>query len=205
MGDASALRIAIELLHVPAMVRILRRSPLPADTLLLLRLAADDAEAAREAEALSGRSRETNKLAAIFFIEQVLLAPGHDSYRMLGLGPEASSSDLRAHMALLLKWLHPDLRREDQRDVLTRRVIDAWDRIKTPERRRQFDRMLGVKASEAATRKLGHAGTSAKIRKVRSRAKLGEKGIVSLRRSLLARVRALLAGRRGSSFIRRAE
>ena len=49
------------------------------------------------------------RLAATFFIEQILFAPHADSYRVLGASPQASASELRRNVALLLRWLHPDL------------------------------------------------------------------------------------------------
>jgi len=110
MGQATALRVALDLMHVPSGVRGMRATPLPADTYILLRIAAGDEAAETEAVELTGRSRDVVRKASIFFIEQVLLCPGADSYRVLGAVPQASSSELRRNMALLLKWLHPDIR-----------------------------------------------------------------------------------------------
>jgi hypothetical protein len=139
VSEASALKAAIELFHVPAHVRDMRRDPLPAGIPLLLRLAAGEPEAAREAVERSGREPENCRSAAVFFIEQILLYPGADSYRTLGLDRNATATDLRRNRALLLKWLHPDLGFDSQRSALTRRVIEAWDQVKTPERRRLYD------------------------------------------------------------------
>ncbi len=107
MGPAKALRAAIDLVHVPSRVRIMRAAPLPWDVHILLRIAAGDEAAEIEAAELTGRSPEVVRKAAAFFIEQVLLCPGADSYRVLGAPPQASSAELRRNMALLLKWLHP--------------------------------------------------------------------------------------------------
>ena len=139
MSDVSALKAAIELFYIASQVHAVRLSPLPKGTTLLLRLAADEAGAAPEAQDLSGRPADVCRQAAIFFIEQILLYSDADSYRVLGSDRSATPSELRNHMALLLKWLHPDVNRDRHTTLLARRVIRAWDQIKTPERRLQHD------------------------------------------------------------------
>ncbi len=138
-ANTEALKVALDLLRIPSQVRAARRSPLPKGTLLLLRLAANEAEAEREALALSGRSVETNRAAAIFFIEQILLSSDSDSYRIMGLDQTATNAELRRHMALLLRWLHPDLSNDAHKSFLARRVIRGWDQLKTDERRQRHD------------------------------------------------------------------
>jgi DnaJ domain len=137
--NADGIRVAIELLHVPSRVRIVRTEPLPAGVDLLLRIAAGEAEAEKTAIASTGRPRELIRQAAIFFIEQVLLCPNSDSYRVLGTDSQASSGELRRNMALLIKWLHPDQDPGGQRSMFASRVIRAWDDLKTPKRRASYD------------------------------------------------------------------
>jgi hypothetical protein len=155
MSDVGALKAAIELFYVPSQVRTMRFSPLPKGTPLLLRLAAGEAEAAREAQELSGRPAGVTRQAAIFFIEQILLYSDADSYRILGSNHSATPSELRAHMALLLKWLHPDLNHDGHTALLARRVIRAWDQIKTPERRRHHDQIFKLRAKDGERRQSG--------------------------------------------------
>jgi hypothetical protein len=38
-------------------------------------------------------------------------------------------------MALLLKWLHPDLTADEHKSLMARRVIEAWNKVKSSERR----------------------------------------------------------------------
>jgi hypothetical protein len=135
----SALQVAIDLLHLPSQVRQIRSGPLPDNVLTLLRIAAGDEEAIREASALVGRSHETVHKAAAFFIEQILLSPDADSYRILGATPAASRDELRRNMALLLRWLHPDLDRRGERSMFAARVTRAWEQLKTHERRAAYD------------------------------------------------------------------
>ncbi len=135
MSDRMALKIAIDLVHVPSQVRLLRSEPLPDGVLMLLRIAAGDEESEQTAVALTGRSLEVIRKAAMFFIEQILFAPDADSYRVLGTDPQASSGELRRNVALLLRWLHPDLDPRGERSVFIGRVTTAWNNLKTPERR----------------------------------------------------------------------
>ena len=106
MSDKMALRVAIDLLHVPSQVRLVRSEPLPRGVPVLLRIAAGDDAAEREAADLTAHSRDVVRRAAAFFIEQILFAPDTDSYRVLGAAPQASAGELRGNAALLLKWLH---------------------------------------------------------------------------------------------------
>lgn len=139
MAQGSAIRIALELLHLPSRVRSLRADPLPADVQSLLRIAARDDEAMAAAVAATERSRDVLHQAATFYIEQILLTPDSDSYRILGAGREAADSELRRNMALLLRWLHPDIDRGGEHSIFAARVTSAWENLKTPQRRAAYD------------------------------------------------------------------
>ncbi|MBS0237895.1 MAG: J domain-containing protein [Proteobacteria bacterium] len=112
----------------------MRSAPLPPGVLLLLRLAAAESDAECEAEELTPRGSSANRDAAIFFIEQVLLSSNSDAYRVLGLDATATVSELRRHMAYLLKWLHPDLSRDPHKARLAQRVLVAWNEVKAAKR-----------------------------------------------------------------------
>jgi hypothetical protein len=99
---------------------------------------------------LTGRSAKFLREAAAFFIEQVLLHPEADSYRVLGAGGKASNEELRRNMALLLRWLHPDRSSEGMRTVFASRVTNAWNNLKTPERRAAYDRANRIAHSTSA-------------------------------------------------------
>lgn len=142
MSDEVALKTAIALMHVPSQVRRLRSSPLPSDVLILLRIAAGDEKAESAAVALTGRSQQLVRQAATFFIEQILFARESDSYRVLGASPQASASELRRNVGLLLRWLHPDLDPNGERSIYVGRVTAAWNDLKTPERRAAYDARL---------------------------------------------------------------
>lgn len=149
MRDAMALRIAIDLMHIPSRVRIVRLEPLPAGVYTLLCIAAGEEAAEFAAVELTGRSRDLVRKAAGFFIEQVLLCPNADSYRVLGATSEATSTELRRNMALLMRWLHPDIDAEGRRSMFASRVTRAWNDLKTAERRATYD--LAKRSSPANT------------------------------------------------------
>jgi hypothetical protein len=174
MSDRMALKAAIDLMHVPSQVRRVRSEPLPDGMLTLLRIAADNDEAVRAASALTGRPAETTKKAATFFIEQILFAPNADSYQVLGLGPRASAAELRRNLALLLRWLHPDLDPRGERTIFVKRVTGAWNTLKTPERRAAYDEYLRRAKDRLAKDRL--AKDKGKVRANGSESRSGRNG-----------------------------
>jgi hypothetical protein len=149
---APALRAALTLLHLPSQAALIRAGPLPEGLLVLLRITAGDSELINQASTSHGASRELVCEAASFFLEQVLLHPDADSYRVLGASSEASYSELRRNMTLLLQWLHPDIDRRDGRSVFAARVTRAWDDLKTPERRAAYDRAQSLASNQKLSR-----------------------------------------------------
>jgi DnaJ domain len=140
MADAAtAVRVAIDLIQMPSRARMMRDAALPDGMPLLLRIAAMEADAIAEAAKLTGRTTEVVQQAAAFFVEQILLAPDSNSYRVLGATPQASSSDLRRNMAYLVRWLHPDTQLTTDRTTFVNRVTFAWDDLKTADRRAAYD------------------------------------------------------------------
>ena len=109
----------------------------PPGIVQLLRIAAGERDALMAACEQTGRSSATIERAAVFFIEQVLLSPDADSYRVLGADRGASDGELRRNMALLLKFVHPDV--ADAQSLFVRRVTQAWNDLKSPERRAAYD------------------------------------------------------------------
>ncbi len=127
-----------------------------------------DEQALAEAVASTGRSAEVLKAAAAFFIEQVLLVPKADSYRILGLPPTAGSAELRMHMALLMKWLHPDVDGVGQKAMFAGLVTRAWEDLKTAERRQAYDAAL-LLAPSAANKPTPRRHKSSSSQRERSR------------------------------------
>jgi len=150
MPNAEALATALSMLGFPHMTRRARHSPLPKGITFLLEVAAGESEALCIASALTGRTEATLRKAAGFFIEQVLLSEHADNYRILGCSCETSHGDLRRHMALIMRWLHPDVVCNDaqtqrfDRGLYADRVAVAWEAIKTKERRAAYDASLAA-------------------------------------------------------------
>lgn len=153
MGEETAIRLALDLMHMPSRVWQGRAGRLPDGMELLLRVAAGDQEAVDHAAGLTARTGATLHAAAAFFVEQILLADDADSYRVLGAGPESSPAELRRNMALLVRHFHPDVAPAFDVSVFTGRITRAWDDVKTPERRAEYDRRL---ARDGAPRSPGH-------------------------------------------------
>jgi hypothetical protein len=172
MNDVTALRVAIDLVRVPSRVRGVRAAPLPQHVDTLLRIAAGDEALESEAARIMEVSRQQVRKASAFFIEQILLHPEADSYRVLGAGPHASAAELRRNMALLLRWLHPDIDGNGERSIFATRVTKAWEEVKTPVRRAEHDA-----AELAILKNQGLVGRS-KDAKLRSRGKAVGKRIV---------------------------
>jgi len=120
---------------------------------LLLEIAAGNAEAESNAVEITGRSAEVIRSAAAFFIEQILFYSEADSYRVIGVNPQATSSELRRNVALLLRWLHPDVERQGTRSLYATNVTNAWNNLKTDERRALYDstRLVAKKVVRAPT------------------------------------------------------
>lgn len=148
MTDVTAMRIAIRLNSLPSELRAARVRPLPGGITLLLAIAAGEEDALAEGARLLDRSKDTLIASARFFVEQVLLAPDSSSYRMLGVETDAPTADLRRHIALVLKYLHPDRDPDGDRAALALRVTGAWENLKTPDRRAAYDRLLGERDAQ---------------------------------------------------------
>jgi hypothetical protein len=204
MDEAAALRLALDLLQEPWGVRLVRQRALPDGVPLLLKIAAGDADSEATAAEAMGRPREVVRQAASFFIEQILLAPGSDHYRALGAGPSATAIELRQNMAMLMRWLHPDVVREGDQSVFAARIADAWNTLKSPERRAAYDGERQRAAAAAAGRSGqlgGQAGGSARgpVRQGSAgpqyRRSRGSSASGGRRASVLPRVLAFLLGK----------
>ncbi len=145
MSAYEAVKVTIDLVHVPSRVRHQRSLPLPTGVPIVLGIAAGDEDALSEASTAIDRPRELIRRAAAFFIEQILLSPDADSYRVLGANRTATAGELRHNMALLIRFVHPDASQQDPRSIFARRVTQAWEDLKSTERRAAYDKASEVK------------------------------------------------------------
>jgi len=161
---ADAIAAALAMLRDPQLARLAQRAALPKGMTLLLEVAAGEAAALASAHSMTNRSGATLQRAAGFFIEQVLLNRQSDNYRVLGSSRTASAAELRRHMALLLKWLHPDLFQSSgddrgfNRSAYVTLVTDAWEALKTPGRRASYDASLAGRDTRPGTSRARHDG-----------------------------------------------
>lgn len=84
---------------------------------------------------------EEMRAAARFYIEQVLLAPGADYYRMHGLTSAANDERVRENYRLLMRLLHPDRVNfdHDWQAAAALRVNQANATLRDPDLRRRYD------------------------------------------------------------------
>ena len=160
MNNLAAVRAAIDLYQVPSRVAHIRKAPLPADIPVLLKIASGDETALADAAQNTSRDAALVKSAAYFFIEQILMAPESDPYRVLGADPDDELTDIRKNMALLMLWLHPDMNNSSQRDRFAHRVNEAWDNLKTEERRSAYDLEIALRETFPKPQPLQTAKTS---------------------------------------------
>ena len=148
MREPAAVQAALVLAKRPAQARGARRLPLPRGMTFLLEVASGDEEALSAAREMTQRTDGALRDAAGFFIEQVLLTGSPDSYRVLGGSVDDPRATLRRHMVLLMKWLHPDavaqhgMAADVDRSVFANRIAEAWDNLKTTERRDAYNQKL---------------------------------------------------------------
>jgi hypothetical protein len=142
--EIAAVRAALYLVAIPSHCGQLRNAPLADGVNTLLRIVANDGDAIeRYAERLEKTPTELREAAA-FYLEQILLTPGADSYRVLGTQRHAPATELRRNLVLLCRWLHSDMCEDLPRSIFFLRVMQAWNDLKTPERRAAYDAVLGV-------------------------------------------------------------
>ena len=150
MANRSALDLALQIRLMPTAAFALRLRPLPTDVGLLLRVLARDPEAEAIAIESTDRPIEMIREAAEFYAVEILFFPKASAYRTLGSADGASRDELRAHMGLLLRWLHPDSGNSPENDVHYERVVRAWGLLASSERRRAYDQRM-AKATERPT------------------------------------------------------
>jgi hypothetical protein len=128
MSGARGIDLALDLARMPALAHSIEKPPLPADIFEVMRIAAGSPEVCQLASQATGQPPAVLIEAARFYLQQVLLRPDADSYRVLGLAPGASRELARCHMRCLLQWLHPDVNR-DWDSVYAKRVLKAWREV----------------------------------------------------------------------------
>jgi hypothetical protein len=146
------IALALDLARMPALAHSLEKVPLPTDILDIMRVAAGSPELCQTASQVMGQPAAVLVQAARFYLQQILLRPDADSYRVLGLTSGASRELAREHMRSLLQWLHPDVNSEWD-SVYAERVLKAWREVSAKIE----------PASNSRSRVLAEPGTRAQV------------------------------------------
>jgi hypothetical protein len=141
-----AIELALQFSREPLMLKdwLPSMRELPPGIGELIRIAGSE-EASLDAQAQHyGVSAGTLIESAQFFLQQVLLRPGADYYRVLGVAPTVDFSLIRGHHRLLMRLLHPDRHagRECWTDGYATRVNRAYSTLRNTDLRKAYDRSL---------------------------------------------------------------
>jgi len=128
MSGPRGIDLALDLARMPAMAHAIEAPSIPADVFEVMRIAAGAPDICQLASRATGQPVAVLIEAARFYLQQVLLRPDADSYRVLGLLPGASRELARRNMRCLLQWLHPDVNR-DWDSAYAHRVLAAWREV----------------------------------------------------------------------------
>jgi hypothetical protein len=128
MSGPRGIDLALDLARMPVLVQSIDKPPLPADIFEVMRIAAASPEVCQSAARATGQPAAVLIEAARFYLQQVLLRPDADPYRVLGLPRGASRELARRHLRCLLQWLHPDVNK-DLDSVYAERVLKAWREV----------------------------------------------------------------------------
>ena len=134
-----AIQAALALFREPGRICDFRERPLPTDVALIIRLAANESGMLQATAEATGESVETLSEACIFYLQQMLFVANADSYRVLGTTADAPQEQLRENYRWLMRWLHPDRNPDGWEVVYADRVNAAWQDLKTPDRRAEYD------------------------------------------------------------------
>jgi hypothetical protein len=128
MSGPRGIALALDLARMPALAHSIEKPPLPTDIFEIMRIATGSPEICQSASQVTGQPPAVLIEAARFYLQQMLLRPDADPYRVLGLPAGASRELARRHMRCLLQWLHPDVNREWD-SVYAERVLKAYREV----------------------------------------------------------------------------
>ena len=148
MSDAFDLMLGV--FRSPARSTTLRTRELPDDVLDVIRVAAGDEAAIAGARAGTGLDDADLHVAASLLLHNMFFFDGADSYRTLGVHPDADAAQIKRHYRWLVRWLHPDRNPDTMHTVFADRINRAWNSIRTEERRASYDDSLRASQAGAA-------------------------------------------------------
>lgn len=134
-----AIEQAITFLGRTDLIATARQQPLPPGVTDVLKISSGDHDVLLAVQESFRHSQEDVRHAAEFYVQQILFSPDSDHYRVLGVDPDDAEAKIKLHYRLLVRWLHPDKNSNDWEVVFSERINRAWQALRTPERRRQYD------------------------------------------------------------------
>ena len=147
-ADTDCIQLAVEFYREPSRDPDLLhgRRPLPAGVTSLLQVAASHTSLEEAGAARRVPAKELQQ-AALFFIEQVLLAHHANHYRTLGLEPGADISEIKEHHRLLMRLFHPDRQTtpDERSNAIATRINQAYNVLRSPQARAAYDLTISEK------------------------------------------------------------
>lgn len=122
MATNQALEAARALALNPSLAPAMRKARLPQDISVLLRFLAGDLTSSELTQGDAGPLMDIVER----YVVAVMLYPGAAPSRVLGVAQDAPRDQARAHMRLLMIWLHPDRAGDTWRAPYSGRVLEAW-------------------------------------------------------------------------------
>jgi hypothetical protein len=175
----------MDALAKPEITSFLSVGPLPEGLKVLLRIVAEGEWRDVSTEHVYAKnSAEIVRTASAAFLTTVLFGRKTDPYRVLGLPPGASLSEVREHKRLLLKWLHPDRNPQARDQVYLARVIEAAEAIEGGRNHNADDKAGPSPSDPRAVRPKD--GGAAKKRSATSGTKRGPWSVARAARQALA-------------------
>jgi len=155
-----AMELALRFFRDPAALRAwgMMSATLPEGAGEVIRLAgAKEESLCAAAEVYQSDAVEIGE-AARFFLQQVLLEPGADHYRVLGVSPDADNEQVRRQHRLLMRLFHPDRHagKECWTDSYATRVNEAYNVLRRPEARKRYhETWVGAAATHHSAAAVG--------------------------------------------------
>jgi hypothetical protein len=155
VSAVQALHAALALARTPQLAHAMRLQPLPPGVTTLLRIVAGEEKPLAAATLATGQSARAVLEAVEHYVQRVMLYPGAPPARVLGIGAGAERAAARAHMRLLMLWLHPDRGASEWRAAFAARVLASWRSYAAGEDQKGVAKMEGF-ATRGARRGQGH-------------------------------------------------
>lgn len=129
LPEYAALSSAISLYRQPMLARKLIKFELPVGMALVLKIAAEGAEAASTFAGQFGVSADELYQACLLYLQTVVFHQQASDTRLLALTEPLDHSELKAHKRMIYKWLHPDRNHNSWENKLFLRVKAAIVRL----------------------------------------------------------------------------